>query len=148
MKLELSQMCLGVKVMLDVELALPTLCPTVVTLCKLTANIPEQGSGTPACAWGHKPHSAVSMPSTFSSQLTLSQKHREQRQLYITVSAHTFISPSHPSCRDLVGQNHAWSLPSQMHLHKHCTGAPRPGWGGQWEGQQKRNAPPHHHTMS
>lgn len=81
----------------------------------------------------------------FSSQLTLSQTRREQRQLYIIVlqaSARTFILPSHPSCRDLVGQNHAWSLPPQMHLHKHGTGAPWAQLGGQREGRQRRNAPP------
>lgn len=87
----------------------------------------------------------------FSSQLTPSQKHREQRQLYIIVlwaSARTFVFPSHPSCRDLVGQNHAWSLPSQMHLHKHCTGAPwaRLGRAARRTAEKKRCS--HHHTMS
>lgn len=126
----------------------PRLCPTVQTNCHL----PRQGSGSPACAQGHTPCSAAPEPCTcfpFFSADAEPGAWRTEAALHhhaLSLSSHTPVLPSHPSCRDLGGAKPCLVPPLTTALTQARSVQGLPGLSVGRAAEKKHS--PHPHTMS
>lgn len=120
-------------------------------LVQMSCSLPGRGSGTPHAFGDTNPTLLCLCPAHvfFSSQLTLCQS-AENRGSF--TSSCSMPQLAHSSFPPIPAAGIQWgktmqSLPTQMHLHKHCTGAPQPGRAAGRTTEKKRS-PRHHHTMS